>query len=326
MSYSDSHGRIPCTHLVLRVINHGWVPNALVVGVWNGGGLPLTTAWAILTLWVGDSGWLPLTILLLIPVLWLLSLCIFSRIGSVQITMLIATTCSHCLRQHMLVAWGGTCWWQSAISHAHVALLRLYIVKHCIDDVTDTPSVTVISLHTSLEDAFTKGTGACLGHQSPQARRLATLQASQLPHQQSLLVHPRPSHLACWPLGLQSFSESNTGKSASNYVKSGCADFTSSNGCACKLSTVWPGQPAQHRQQTALQKAPTKLLHVAVTAAAACCYHYETCLVVTYLAVSTQSSGFDSSGSSISCGGLNAGVKSSNKLPAFFSSPSIRIV
>ena len=43
-----------------------------------------------------------------------------------------------------------------------------------------------------------------------------------------------------------------------------------------------------------------------------------------HFALSTQSSGFESSGSSISFGGLKGGSKSSSRLPSFFTSPSTR--
>jgi len=50
---------------------------------------------------------------------------------------------------------------------------------------------------------------ADLGHQSPQVHRLAIPQASLLLHPESHVVHPHPSHQACWPLGLQSCSNDN---------------------------------------------------------------------------------------------------------------------
>ena len=71
-------GRNICdgVYLVLRVVNHRRVPFALVVGVGDAGSLPLSTPWGSLALGVGHLRRLPLTILFLIPVLWLLSLCI----------------------------------------------------------------------------------------------------------------------------------------------------------------------------------------------------------------------------------------------------------
>ena len=71
-------GRNICdgVYLVLRVVNHRRVPFALVVGVGDAGSLPHSTPWGSLALGVGHLRRLPLTILFLIPVLWLLSLCI----------------------------------------------------------------------------------------------------------------------------------------------------------------------------------------------------------------------------------------------------------
>lgn len=47
------------------------------------------------------------------------------------------------------------------------------------------------------------------------------------------------------------------------------------------------------------------------------------CIEAAHLGLSIQSSGFLSSGSSISSGGLMAGSKSSRMLPDFFDSPSM---
>jgi len=90
------------TDLVLRVVNHGWVPGALVVGVGDGRSLPLTTSWTILALGVGDPGWLPFTVLFLIPVLGLLSLCI--TIKPIFVTSIFAARHPNVLLVALLVA------------------------------------------------------------------------------------------------------------------------------------------------------------------------------------------------------------------------------
>ena len=61
--------------LVLWVVDHGWIPGALVCRVDLGGTHPLTTAWGFLALGICDPWWLPFAVLFLIPVVRLLSLC-----------------------------------------------------------------------------------------------------------------------------------------------------------------------------------------------------------------------------------------------------------